>query len=178
MPAILWYHGGVKRRCLSVSAKIISFRRVNRHSEIGMYEHILIPTDGSDQAERAVEHGLTLAETFDAHVHALYVIETEATYILTVGLDDDEMEEYQEYGEEVVSDVVDRAAGRGLDGTGVVKTGSIAGKISEYTEESPTDVIVMGGQGQGAIEKYLGSTAEKILRTANVPVTVISPGAK
>lgn len=140
-----------------------------------MHDNILIPTDGSEQAEDAVEYGLDLAEEFGAKVHALYVIETEATYILTVGLGEEDMAEYREYGEETVSDVVDRATDRGLDGTGVIRTGSIAEEIVEYADENEIDSIVMGGQGRGAIDKYIGSTAEKVVRMSDLPVTILSP---
>jgi nucleotide-binding universal stress UspA family protein len=33
-----------------------------------MYDHILIPTDGSIDTEQAVSHGLGLARTYDATV--------------------------------------------------------------------------------------------------------------
>lgn len=143
-----------------------------------MYDNVLIATDGSKGSEPCVGYGLDLAEAFDAQVHALYVVETEATYILTVGLADDEMEEYEEYGKETVSEVADRAAERGLDATGAVKTGKIAAKIVEYTENNDIDGVVIGKQGRGAIEKYLGSTAEKVARMADIPVTIVGPGSK
>lgn len=143
-----------------------------------MYEKILIPTDGSKGADEAVEHGLDLAEAFDAEVHALYVIETEATYILTAGLGEEEMKEYREYGEQTVTDVVAQAEERGLEGRGVIRTGKISEDIVQYAAEQDIDLIVMGGQGRGAIERYLGSTAEKVIRTSSVPVTVLSPGAR
>jgi len=41
-----------------------------------MYDTILVPTDGSDPANRAVEHALALADRYDARVHALYCVET------------------------------------------------------------------------------------------------------
>ena len=143
-----------------------------------MIDNVLIPTDGSEKARPGIEYGLDLAEAFDAHVHALYVIETEATYILTVALDDDEMDEYREYGEEVVSDVVEQASARGLDGTGSVRTGKVSEDIVEYAEDNGVDHIVMSGQGRGAIEKYLGSTAEKVLRLSSTPVTVVGQGER
>lgn len=143
-----------------------------------MHENVLIATDGSSKSESSVEYGLDLAERFDAHVHGLYVVETEATYILTVGLGDDQMEEYEEYGKETVSDVTGRAEQRGLDATGVVRTGRIAAEIVEYAEDNDMDLIVMGKQGRGAIEKYLGSTAEKVARMSDIPVTIVGPGAK
>lgn len=140
-----------------------------------MIETVLIPTDGSDQVEPAVEYGLNLAEAFDAEVHALYVVETEASYILSVGLGDEEMEEYREYGEETVTAVVDRASERGLDAVGAINTGNVPQKIVEYADDHDIDHVVMGGQGRGAIERYLGSTADKVLRMTNRPVTVLSP---
>ena len=143
-----------------------------------MYNDILVATDGSEQSAQSVEHGLGLAEAFGAHVHVLYVIETKATYILNVGLGEEEMEEYEKYGEETVSDIANRAAERGLDATGVVRTGSIAAEIDDYAVENGLDLIVTGRQGRGAIERYLGSTAEKVARMSNVPVTIVGPGAK
>lgn len=41
-----------------------------------MYETILVPTDGSDEMTEAVlPHAATLARTYDATLHALYVID-------------------------------------------------------------------------------------------------------
>lgn len=142
-----------------------------------MTENILVPTDGSDQAKKAVEYGLTLAEAFGAKVHALYVVETKASYILTVELSDEKVKEHEEYGEEVVRDVVEQASGRGLNGVGVVKTGRIPREIVDYAEENDIDAIVMGKQGQGAIGKYVGGTAEKVMRMSGIPVTVVGPGS-
>jgi len=141
-----------------------------------MHDSILIATDGSEQAERAVNYGIDLAEAFDAKVHVLYVVETQATYILTVGLSDDEMEEYEQYGEDVVTGVVEDVAQRGLEGTGVVKTGNVAEKIVEYAEDNDIGTIVMGQQGRGAtLDKYIGGTAEKVMRLTNIPVVAMGP---
>ena len=137
-----------------------------------MYDTVLIATDGSDEAEAGIEYGLDVAEAMGATVHALYVVETKATYILTVGLSDDELEAYREYGEEVVTDVVERSAERGLEGRGVVKTGRPAEEIVDYTERNGVDVVVLGKQGHGAIDRHLGSTPEKVVRMADAPVTV------
>ena len=140
-----------------------------------MYEKVLIPTDGSDRAQDAVDHGVELAAAFDATVHALYVIETKAHYVFTAaGHDPAEMDEYRDYGERLVETVVDQAVEAGVDGTGVVKTGSIAQEIVEYADENDVDCIVMGAQGRSGIDKYLiGSTTEKVVRTSNVPVTTV-----
>jgi len=142
-----------------------------------MYDNILIPTDGSKESEVAVDHGIELAKVFDAKVHALYVIETQATYILTTQLGDEEMEEYREYGEGVVSDLANRAVEQGLDATGVIKTGKISEEIVEYADDNDIDLIVMGRRGRGSIEQYLGSNSEKVVRRSEIPVTVVGEGS-
>jgi len=141
-----------------------------------MHESVLIATDGSEDVERAVNYGIDLAEAFDAEVHVLYVVETKATYILTVGLSEEDMKEYEEYGEEVVSEVVEQAADRGLEGKGTVRKGRVADEIVEYAEDNDIGTIIMGQQGRGAtVDRYLGSTAEKVMRTTDIPVTAIGP---
>lgn len=138
-----------------------------------MYDNVLIATDGSDEAEPCVEYGLGIAEEMDATVHALYVVETKATYILTVGLSDDELEAYREYGEEVVTEVVEQAADRGLEATGVLRTGRPAEEIVDYAERNDIDAILVGKQGHDAIDRHVGSTASNVIRMAEDTATVV-----
>ncbi len=44
-----------------------------------MYDNILVPTDGSEAAEYAVEQAVDLASKYGATVHALYVVDVDAT---------------------------------------------------------------------------------------------------
>lgn len=143
-----------------------------------MIDNILIPTDGSDKANHAVEYGLGLAEAFDATVHALYVIETKATYIITVDIKDSEMEEYREYGEQTVTDVVEQAGARGLEAKGVVRSGRVPEEVVEYANDNDVDTIVIGKQGHGAFERFIGGSAEKVANIADIPVTVVGPGRR
>src|SRR6516165_7287541 len=46
-----------------------------------MYQHILIPTDGSELAERAVTHGLSLAKFVGAKVTVIIVEERPAGWL-------------------------------------------------------------------------------------------------
>lgn len=138
-----------------------------------MLDNILIATDGSDSAADAVEHGLDLAERFGATVHVIYVVETEAAYILTVGVSDDEMDEYRQFGEKVVAEVVELAERRGLEAVGVVETGKIAQKVVEYADQESIDSVIVAERGRGTLEKFLGSNAEKIVRMCSSPVTVV-----
>lgn len=138
-----------------------------------MIETILVPTDGSERAKPAIDYALQLAEVHGADVHALYVVETEASYILTVGIDDEAKEEHRAYGEEKVTEIVEELERRDLTGKGAVRTGKVAEEIVDYSGDKGIDHIVIGRQGRGAVEQYLGSTAEKVVRMSEVPVTVV-----
>jgi nucleotide-binding universal stress UspA family protein len=48
-----------------------------------MYQHILIPTDGSELAERAVTHGLSLAKFVGAKVTVIIVEERPGGWLYT-----------------------------------------------------------------------------------------------
>ena len=41
--------------------------------EVAMFQHILMPTDGSQRSEAAVRFGMRLAKAHDARVTALHV---------------------------------------------------------------------------------------------------------
>jgi len=140
-----------------------------------MTDNVLIPTDGSDRAKDAVEYGLDLAEAYGTKVHVLYVVETKANYILTVELSDEEFEEYEEYGEKVVTEVVDRAADRGLAGTGSVKTGRVPEEIIEYAGTESVDLLAMGTHGRTGRDRLasLGSVTDRVVETAPIPVLVV-----
>ncbi|WP_089385159.1 universal stress protein [Halorubrum vacuolatum] len=139
-----------------------------------MYNKILVAVDGSSISDAAVEHTLDLAELTGAEVHALYVVETKASYIITVDLTDEELDEYNQYGEELVTEVVKKATERGISkAKGAVKRGKAGPEIVEYADEKGIDAIVIGKQGHGAINKLVGSTADKVLQLSDIPVTIV-----
>jgi len=43
-----------------------------------MYERILVPTDGNNVAEAAVDQAIDIATKYDAEVHSLFVADTDA----------------------------------------------------------------------------------------------------
>lgn len=140
-----------------------------------MYDRILLPTDGSDAADVATEHGLKLARTFDAPLHVLYVVETsniQATDAFATSDYEATYEALASAGAEQVDQVTGRAEQANVDATGSVVEGAPATTIVEEADDG--DVIVMGTHGRTGLDRYLiGSTTEKVVRTADVPVITI-----
>lgn len=137
-----------------------------------MYDTILIPYDGSDEALRGAKHGIELAASVGADVHALYVIDLPgAPRTVYIRDDEDELrEEYRSYGEDVTGELCEMAAEAGLECTAAIKSGAPAQEIVEYADDEGLDAIVLGSSYQGKFRAVLGSTSDKVVRTATVPV--------
>jgi nucleotide-binding universal stress UspA family protein len=141
-----------------------------------MYERILIPADGSKDAERGVEHGIDLAASVGATVYALYVVEEGGNPWLSEPMED-QIDRAKEYGQDILDDVVDRAEATGVECHTEIKVGPrVHQKIIDYAEEEDVDLIVMGSGYRGRFGNLLGSTAEKVLQSSTVPVTTIRRG--
>ncbi|MFB6361975.1 MAG: universal stress protein [Halobacteriales archaeon] len=140
-----------------------------------MYENILIPTDGSEQATNAAKAGLALAADLGASVHVLTVLgEFESRIVPISGEQDELREEQHEHGEEIVGAVADAAEELGVDATTSVSPGIVHKEIESYVEERDIDLIVMGSRGLTNVEKaLLGSTADKVVRTLDIPTMVV-----
>lgn len=140
-----------------------------------MYQHVLIPTDGSDEAEAAARHSIDLAESLGATVHALYVIESRVTGLPSDAMAQaDEMDEHRDRGFEFTGRVAEMAEEAGLECEQAVETGKPHEEIREYAEESDVDVIAMGTRGRSGLEEFLlGSVTEKVVRTSDVPVLTV-----
>jgi nucleotide-binding universal stress UspA family protein len=140
-----------------------------------MYNNILIPTDGSEQANNAVEAGLEMAQQMGATVHALYVITAFEAKIVPITKEQDQARaEHREYGEKVTGSVADLAGEMGVECVTAIEDGLVYREIKRYVEDNDIDLIVMGSQGQNNLEDIvLGSTTDKVIRTLDTPVTVV-----
>jgi nucleotide-binding universal stress UspA family protein len=137
-----------------------------------MYDRILIPTDGSDEARKAARHGIDLASALGGSVHALYVMDLPGVPRALSLRDDEEAvrEQYEQYGERVTAAVDDMAAEAGVECTTAIKSGTVHEEIVKYAADEDLDVIVMGTGYQGRFGALLGTVAEKVVRAATVPV--------
>lgn len=137
-----------------------------------MYDRILIPTDGSDEARKAAEHGIDLAVALGGTVHTLYVMDLPGVPRALSLRDDEEAvrEEYEQYGRRVTSTVCDMATEAGVECTTALRSGTVHEEIVRYAVDEDADVIVMGTGYQGQFGALLGTIAEKVVRTSTVPV--------
>ena len=139
-----------------------------------MYDAILVPTDGSPAAERAIDHAIEFATTFDATVHALYVVDVALYSSLEAGVDA-VIEALEREGEEAVAEIGTRCAEAGVDSESAVLVGTVHRAIHDYVDEHDIDLVVMGTHGRRGVERFLlGSVTERTVRTSPVPVLTVS----
>jgi len=148
-----------------------------------MYKKILLPTDGSECAEKAAEHAALIAGQNNAEIIILNVLET---YPIR-GLPVEELtrrvaELFKEEGEkalETISKIIkENEAKEGFKHkikiTLKQKEGSPADIILQTTEDEDIDLVVMGASGKHRLERFvIGSVAEKTVRHAKIPVLTV-----
>ena len=136
------------------------------------YGRIVLPTDGSDCAEAAVDRAITLAQAFDAVVDVVSVVDVNTvaaqSELTNARLVIDELETQAQAG---IDRVTDRLREAGVAGETAVVQATPATGIADYATESGGDLIVMGTHGRSGIGRFLlGSTTERLIRHAPVPV--------
>ncbi|ERG96822.1 MAG: universal stress protein UspA related nucleotide-binding protein [Haloquadratum walsbyi J07HQW2] len=140
--------------------------------ESKMYDTILIPYDGSDEAKKGATNGIELAAAVDAQVHALYVIDLPGVpRALSIRDNEEEVrKEYGEYAEKVLEEACELAAAHDVTCQEVTRTGSPSEEITDYAEMADIDVIAMGSAYRGKVGSLIGGTAEKVFRSSTTPV--------
>ncbi|RNJ25659.1 universal stress protein [Halosegnis longus] len=135
------------------------------------YERILVATDGSATADRAASHAFRLAETLDASVHVVTVIDT-------AELGPDVRSVLDTSGARAAAretvDAVAEDAPDGVEVTTAVVDGKPSTALGDYVEENGMDAVVLGTTGRRGVDRILlGSVAEQTVRTASVPVITV-----
>ena len=134
-------------------------------------DRILVPTDGSDAAERAADRALEFAESVGATVHVVYVLDR-TIYDLEdapksiIGM-------LREGGQSAIEDVALEAEDRGLSVTRDLLRGVPEMEILEYADGVDADLIAMGTRGRGGgggSDRLLGSTTGRVVRRSKRPV--------
>lgn len=140
---------------------------------MAIYDNILVPTDGSEGAEVALDHAVEIAENFGATVHVLYVIDVRAR--TTGDMWANMLGEFKQIGEQATESITDELNEQDLTSVKQVTEGVPHKEINEYIDRNDVDLVVMGTHGRTGIDRVLvGSTTEKVVRTSETPVMTVS----
>ncbi len=148
-----------------------------------MYKNILIATDGSELAQKGLEHGLSLAKSLDAKVVVLTVTEPFPVYGMAgnfawVGSPAD-IESYnqssKEFAEKVLAAAAEAANKMGVPTETMHADDSTpAEAILATAEAKECSLIVMASHGRRGLNRILlGSQTLEVVTHSKVPVLVI-----
>ncbi|GAB3019571.1 universal stress protein [Natronobiforma cellulositropha] len=139
------------------------------------YRHVTIATDGSEAATAAVTAGVSLAREHDAAVHLLSVADVPPEDLESNGPDDTRIGRLESGAREAIERAEEFASEAGLEAvTSEVRFGEAAEEIRAGAAESEADLLVVGTSGRGGLSRMvLGSVAEDVLRTAEIPVLTV-----
>ena len=140
---------------------------------------ILVGTDGSASAGRAVALAAEIAKTFGGTLHIVNVLEgysaaNESLECKPSSLESPAFETLASTANEILQTAKERAASIGARRIEVeTRTGPVAATILEIAREEHADTIVVGKRGHGRIKGLLlGSVSQKIVCEAFCPVVV------
>lgn len=143
-----------------------------------MFQHILLPVDGSETSLLAVDKAAAIAKSFGAQVTAVYVLDPypfasagpdfafgQAQYATALNQE----------AEDALKTVQARFEQAGVVvSTRIVDAYAVWKGIIESAEEVGADLIVMGSHGRRGVEKLmLGSVAQRVVSNAGTSVLIV-----
>jgi nucleotide-binding universal stress UspA family protein len=132
-----------------------------------MYTHILIPTDGSELAGKAVQHGVALAKRIGAKVTMLTVLPPDM-----ITTDREMIEIRKERMQKQLDAVAMQTAGVACE-TIQVEHEHPYQAIIDTADSKGCDLIVMASHGRRGISAIvIGSETVKVLTHCKIPVLV------
>lgn len=144
-----------------------------------MYTKILLTTDGSELADKAIQHGISLAAKVGAAVSIITVIKPLHVIAPAEVMVAFPSAEYEKGAQENARSVLEKAES-------LAKQAGVASQSLSVTHEEPwqaivdaadegnCDLIVMGSHGRSGLTRLmLGSEAQKVLTHTKTPVLIV-----
>ena len=141
-----------------------------------MIQKILVPVDGSEKSNKAIEFAADLAKTYKASVHFLFAVKP------LVFPDDfggtivaDTIDKLRVIGGQIISAAKAEAKKRGIT---KIETTVIEGdpteRIINYAKDHDVDIIVIGSRGRGTFKDVLlGSVANKVCHRSDRTCVIV-----
>lgn len=146
-----------------------------------MSKPILVPLDGSELAEQALELAVPVAKRLDAPLHLVRVPLWPPDSPLT---DVAEVQGYlqkmagrvsEELGSSVSTAILPEKPSAG-DGSWPASGGSIADLVLDYATRQGTELVAIATHGRGGLARaWFGSVADALVRRARIPLLVVRP---
>jgi nucleotide-binding universal stress UspA family protein len=162
---------------------------LSRRDAAAVFEKILVPLDGSEHSQRALETAIHIAKKFKGKMTLLHVysaaltpvIVPEPTTLTPAGVPvvtsaevSKMLEAAREVGHKILTEGEEKAQSARLEVETALKEGNTVQEIIRMSKEGRFELIVMGVRGMSKIrELIMGSVSEGVIRDAPCPVLVV-----
>ncbi len=143
-----------------------------------MIKSILVPTDFSKQAESALKVAAQIAKKNNSTIYLLHILEMpiHLTDLMSSGAPAPAPEAvfFMKQTHKKFEEVLDQDYLKGIEVIETVSFEDVMHGIIDSSTKNDVDIIIMGSHGSTGFEElFIGSNAEKIVRTSKKPVLVI-----
>jgi nucleotide-binding universal stress UspA family protein len=136
-------------------------------------KRIIIGTEGSSDAMKAVEGGLELASELGASV-TFVCVRTPPAPLLGEPFYQRELDAEMAHAREVVDEAMSLAAAADVDADYEILDGGASDAILRVAATHDADLIVVGSRGHGAVQSAIfGSVSKELISHAHRPVLVV-----
>ena len=146
------------------------------------FKRILVGCDFSPDADLAFQHGLNMAQEFQAELHLMHIIETPLyTEIFKPVLAHRQASTVaiRDFLKSKIDALVPEEARHWCQPVTVLEEGQPYVQLLRYAEENAIDLIVLGVRGHGLMgTMFVGSTTDRVIRRANCPVLSVCPHSR
>lgn len=142
---------------------------------MGLYQHILVPTDFSASSQRALDTAVKLSVAFGAKLTITHSCEVPGyAYVGMMAPPIDYLTPLREAGDALLLKAVASVRDQVPSVTAALRSGAPWQQTLEVAREIGADLIVMGTHGRsGFAHALLGSVAEKVVRMSPIPVLTL-----
>jgi nucleotide-binding universal stress UspA family protein len=141
-----------------------------------MIKHILFPTDGSDNSNKALQYVKEIALKFGAKVTVVTVYESPLlSGIEIVPYTFSELEKsIREIAEDILEKTHKEVNEAGISCNTRLEQGDPGKVIVELLENNEYDLVIMGSRGLGTVKSFLlGSVSNYVLHHTNCPIMIV-----
>jgi nucleotide-binding universal stress UspA family protein len=147
-----------------------------------MISKILVPTDGSEAAQKAAKYAVGLAKQTGADITLLSVVDTFFTITQTISSEEspthlmEPIEDYLRQAAEAYTGEIEAVCKQnGIKSETIIRSGHPVREIVKAAGDLKADLIVMGSHGQSAITAtVLGSIAYGVIhKETKTPVLLV-----
>ena len=148
-----------------------------------MYQRILVPVDGSPASNKGLREAIALARLTNGRILLLHVVDDMSLLVSSAGyagLNAEMFAALREAGEKILAE-----AKGDVERAGVAVEAKLFENVDlplwqrviALVRDWRADLVVMGTHGRRGVRRVvLGSDAEQVVRTANVPVLLVRAG--